>query len=104
MSLQARHELLEQALLLSRQMGECGAEGRWQQVIELESARSDLLQQAFARRLPADEPTARQIHALLEADKYLMSLGVEARDAAAAELAQVQRGRKGQQAYRNVGA
>jgi hypothetical protein len=104
MPAQHRHQLLDQALRLSRRMGELGAEGQWQQVIELESTRSALLEQAFARRAPADEVTARQIHAILAADKQLMSLGVEARDEAAAELAQMQRGRKCQQAYRSIGA
>lgn len=99
-----RHQLLDQALQLSRQMGDCGVEGDWQQVIVLESRRSALLEQAFAEPAPADEPTARQIHAILEADRYLMNLGVEARDGAAAELARMQRGRRGQQAYRNAGA
>jgi hypothetical protein len=102
MPVRKRHQLLEQALQLSRQMGEFGAEGQWQQVIELETARSALLEQAFAQRAPADEPTARQIHAILEADKQLLSLGVVARDEAATELAHMQRGRKGQQAYRSI--
>jgi hypothetical protein len=98
-----RNQLLVQALQLSRQMGECGAAGQWQRVIELETTRSALLEQAFALRAPADESITQHIHAILEADKYLLSLGVEARDEAATELAHMQRGRKGQQAYRNVG-
>ena len=85
-------------------MGDLGADGDWRQVIELESQRSALLQQAFAEPAPADESTARQIHAILEADKRLMNLGVIARDEAAAELASLQRGRKGQQAYLSTGA
>jgi hypothetical protein len=98
-----RHQLLDQALQLSQRMNECGTAGDWAQVIELESRRSALLEQAFAESVPADESTARQIHAILSADKHLMSLGVEARNEAAAELASLQRGRKVQQAYHSAG-
>jgi hypothetical protein len=81
-----------------------GSAGDWEQVLELERRRSGLLEQAFTEALPADEPTASRIRAILETDKRLMSLGVEARDEAASELAQLQRGRKGQQAYRSAGS
>ena len=100
----ARQQLLDQAIQLSHDMTERGGQGEWSQVIELEARRSALLTQAFADAVPADEAALRQIHAILEADKQLMSLSVEARDEAADELANMQRGRKVKQAYRNAGA
>lgn len=99
----ARQQLLDEAVALSQRMTELGAAGEWQQVIALETQRSALLEQAFADAARADERTARQIHAILDSDKRLMNLGVVARDEAAAEIAQMQRGRKVQQAYRDAG-
>lgn len=98
-----RRQLLDEALSLSQRMAESGAAGDWQQVIELETRRSALLSDAFDAAAPADEFTVRQIGAILAADKRLMGLGVTARDEAAAELAQMQRGRKVKQAYRDAG-
>jgi len=98
-----RHQLLDQALQLSQRMAELGANGEWQQVIDLESQRSAVLNSAFDVAAKADEATARQIHAILAVDKQLLNLGVVARDEAAAELGQMQRGRKVKQAYRSAG-
>lgn len=83
-------------------MATLAAAGEWRQVIELESQRSVLLNDAFSEARPADEVTARQIRAILASDKQLMGMGVTARDEAAAELAQLQRGRKVNNAYRNA--
>jgi len=104
MQARQRHQLLDQAVELSRQMAELGAGGDWQQVIALEGQRRTLLDQAFSETLPADEITAGQIHAILEADKRLMHVGVEARDEAATELTRIQRGRKVKRAYGRAGA
>lgn len=98
-----RSELLDQAMALSRQMADQGAEGAWEAVVELERRRSAVLEKAFAGSTPLDDATAQKIRAILEIDKRLMSVGVVARDEAATEIAQLQRGRKGQQAYRNAG-
>lgn len=103
MSLPQRHQLLDQAVQLSIRMGDLGAQGDWAEVVALESQRSDMLQQAFAVPGRADQLTAGKIQAILEADKRLMQLGLQARDEAAAELAQMQRGRKVQRAYRDAG-
>jgi hypothetical protein len=98
-----RQQLLDEAVRLSHDMTVSGSRGEWAEVIELEARRSAILAQAFAEAVPADEATARQINTILEADKRLMNLSVEARDEAAVELANMQRGRKVQRAYSNAG-
>lgn len=100
----SRQQLLNEALIVSQQMTAAAEAGEWQQVITLETERSGLLNQAFAAASPANEQTARQIHAILDCDKRLMSLGVTARDEAAVEISQMQRGQKVKQAYRSAGA
>lgn len=77
--------------------------GEWANVIALEAKRSGLLTSAFDAASPADETTARQIHAILDCDKRLMGMGVTARDAAAAEIARMQRSNKIKQAYQSAG-
>jgi hypothetical protein len=99
-----RHQLLDQALQLSMRMADLGAEGAWAEVVALESQRSELLQQAFEVPGSPDEAMTGKIQAILAADKRLMHFGATARDQVAAELAQMQRGRKVQQAYRDAGS
>ena len=99
-----RQQLLDQALQLSQRMAELGAAGEWQQVIELEPQRSAVLHSAFDVDAKADETTAQQVSAILAVDRRLMNLGVVARDQAAVELGQMQRGRKVKQAYRSAGS
>ena len=83
-------------------MAELGAAGEWQQVIDLESQRSAVLNSAFDLAAKADATTAQQIHAILAVDKQVRRLGAVAREQAAAERGQMQRGRKGKQAYRSA--
>lgn len=94
-----RIQLLEQALELSRRMGSLGEEGDWEQVIELEPQRRAVLEQAFATRAPVDESLAQRVHQILELDRRLMDLSLQARDRAAGELGQLNRSRKARNAY-----
>lgn len=97
-----RSEYLSQAIALSRRMAACGEAGDWQQVIELEAQRSHVLAQAFEVAEAVDVATSAQISEILAVDKQLLQLGVVAQGEAAAELAQMQRGRKVTQAYGNA--
>lgn len=97
-----RQKFLEQALQLSRLMAQLGASGEWQQVIDLEAQRRVLLENAFRVAAQVDTATTQQIQAILAVDKQLLGLGIVARDETAAELCQLQRGRKVKQAYDSV--
>lgn len=99
----ARGELLDRVLDLSRRMTTAGEAGEWEQVVALEAERSPLLTAAFDRTEAVAPVEAGQIQAILACDKQLMGLTLTARDGAAAELGQLQRGRKGTQAYQSAG-
>ncbi len=101
---ESRSDHLDNALILSRRMLEAGSTGDWQTVIALEVDRSGQLDAAFAGAQAADPAFAERIRAILDVDKRLMGLSVTARDQAAAELTQLQRGNKVKQAYQNAGA
>jgi hypothetical protein len=99
----SRHQLLDDALDLSRRMAELGESGEWESVIELEAHRRQLLEQAFATHLPADEVVADRVKHILEYDKQLMSHSLDARERVAAELAASNKGRKAANAYHSAG-
>ena len=100
----SRHQLLTEALSISRRMAELGESDQWSEVIELEAERRDLLEQAFANHLPADALVAERVKAILALDKRLMARSVDARDRIAAAIAQNAKGRKMQSAYHSAGA
>lgn len=100
----SRHQLLDDALAMSRRMAELGDAGDWEAVIELEPARRSLLEQAFATHAPVDELVADKVRAILALDKRLMAQSIEARDRIAAELGRANLGRKAANAYRAAGA
>jgi hypothetical protein len=95
--------LLDDALDLSRRMAELGESGEWESVIALEAERRQLLEQAFATHLPADEIVADRVKAILEFDRRLMSRSLDARERVAAELAATNKGRKAANAYQAAG-
>lgn len=95
----SRHQLLDDALAMSRRMAELGDDGDWEAVIELEPQRRELLEQAFATHVPADEFVAQRVRAILDLDKRLMAQSVEARERIAVELSQASKGRKATTAY-----
>ena len=100
----SRHQLLDDALGMSRRMAELGDEGDWDAVVALEPARRHLLEEAFATHAPADEFVTDRVRAILDLDKRLMAQSIEARDRVAAELGRSSKGRKATQAYHSAGA
>lgn len=100
----SRHQLLDDALGMSRRMAELGDEGDWDAVVALEPARRQLLEEAFATHAPVDEFVTDRVRAILDLDKRLMAQSIEARDRVAAELGRSSKGRKATQAYHSAGA
>lgn len=94
-----QHDLLDQALDLSRQMMALGQDDSWAGVVELEPRRRDLLQEAFADSKATDEFVASRIQEILLLDKELIALSERAKREAAEELGQIQKARKIAKAY-----
>lgn len=99
----SRHQLLEDALDMSRRMARLGDAGDWQAVIALEPQRRTLLEQAFATHAPVDEFVTGRVQAILDLDRRLMARSIEARDHIAEELDRSTRGRKATTAYQAAG-
>jgi len=98
--LDARQQLLDQALVFSQQMCELAKEGLWTEVIDLEAQRRQVLERAFATRDPVTEDLAQRVRKILDLDKGLMELSLKLRDEVAEELGQFNRSRKASSAYR----
>lgn len=98
----SRHQLLNDALDMSRRMAALGDDGDWDAVVALEPERRTLLEQAFATHAPADEIVADRVRAILDLDKRLMAQSIEARDRIADELSQTSKGRKATSAYQSA--
>lgn len=98
----SRHQLLNDALEMSRRMASLGDVGDWDAVIELEPERRNLLEQAFSTHAPADELVAERVRAILDLDKRLMAQSVRARNRLADELSQSSKGRKAASAYQSA--
>lgn len=96
---QSRHQLLDEALDMSRRMAELGDLGDWETVISLEPERRALLERAFATHAPVDEFVTDRVRAILDCDKRLMAQSIEVRDRIADELGRSTRGRKATHAY-----
>ena len=96
----SRHQLLDEALAMTRRMNALADEGEWQAVVELEPQRRTLLEQAFATREPVDETLAQRVREILALDKVLMARSLEVRDEVAGELGQFNRSRKASNVYR----
>ena len=95
-----REALLEEALLHTHRMLELAARQEWQAVVELETRRRGLLEQAFATREPLTEPLAERVREILDLDKILLEASMRIRDEVGEELAQLHKGRRGTRAYR----
>jgi len=95
----SRHQLLNDALDMSRRMAELGDAGDWDAVVALEPARRSLLEQAFATHAPVDEFLTDRVRAILDLDKRLMAQSIAARDRIAQEIGSANRGRKAATAY-----
>jgi len=98
----SRHQLLNDALDMSRRMAILGDDGDWDAVVALEPKRRTLLERAFATHAPADELVADRVRAILDLDKRLMAKSIEARDRIADELSQASKGRKATNAYQSA--
>lgn len=99
-----RHQLLDEAVAMSQRMAALGDAGEWDEVVELEPKRREILQEAFATKDPIDETLARRVREILDLDKSLIEKSLEARDSIASELGQTSKGRKVVHAYHAVGA
>lgn len=99
----SRHQLLDDALDMSRRMADLGDAGDWEAVIALEPERRGLLEQAFATHAPVDQIVADRVQAILDLDKRLMSQSIAARDRIAEQLGRESRGRKAASAYQAAG-
>jgi hypothetical protein len=100
----ARHQLLDEALALTKRMAQLGDGDDWQAVVELEPQRRQLLQRAFATQLPVDEVMAERVRAILDLDKHLMALTVSAKERIAGDISRSNKGRAAANAYRSAGA
>jgi len=98
----SRHQLLNDALDMSRRMAALGDDGDWDAVVALEPERRTLLERAFATHAPADELVADRVRAILDLDKRLMAQSIEARDRIADELSQTSKVRKATNAYQSA--
>lgn len=100
-SLQAdRVKLLDQALDMTHRMLQDGEAGEWQQVIEQEQQRRQLLEQAFSTREPLNEVLAATVRRILELDKVLLEASSRERDEVGGELSRYNRGSRASDAYR----
>ncbi len=95
-----RVRLLGQALDLTHQMLKDGEAGEWQQVIEQEQQRRQLLEQAFSTREPLNEVLAATVRRILELDKVLLEASGRERDEVGGELSRYNRGSRASDAYR----
>ena len=100
----SRHQLLNDALEMSRRMASLGDAGDWDSVIELEPERRTLLERAFATHVPADELVAERVRAILDLDRRLVAQSIQARDRIAEALGQASKGRKAANAYQAASA
>ena len=91
-----REALLEEALRHTHRMLELAARQEWQAVVELETRRRGLLEQAFATR----EPLTERVREILDLDKVLLEASMRIRDEVGEELGQLHKGRRGTRAYR----
>lgn len=98
----ARAALLDQALALSVRMHDLGVEEHWEEVVELESQRRELLEQAFATRAPVDEALAQRVRKILELDKAIVAHSLETRDRVGEQLGLLNKGRKVARAYKSA--
>lgn len=104
MSVASRHELVDQALALTREMAALGDAGDWEQVIALEIERRGLLEAAFTTRAQVDEDLAAKVRQLLAIDQELLKGAREAQGRLADALTHANRGRAATTAYRATGA
>lgn len=95
----SRHQLLDDALEMSRQMAALGDAGDWDAVIAIEPERRSLIEQAFATHVPPDEFVTERVRAILDLDKRLMAQSIVARDRVAEELGRSHKGRRAATAY-----
>lgn len=98
----AREQLLDQALQLSQRMHDLGVEEQWEDVVELEPQRRELLERAFATRAPVSEALAERVRKILDLDKVLVARSLEARDKMGEQLGVLNKGRKVSRAYQSI--
>jgi hypothetical protein len=104
MSVASRHELVDLALAVTRQMAALGDAGDWEQVVALEIERRGLLEAAFTTRAQVDEDLAAKVRQLLAIDQELLASARQAQGQLADALTHSNRGRAAATAYRATGA
>jgi hypothetical protein len=98
-------EHLRRALRLSKAMQIAAGESEWERVVALEAERRPVIENALTGK--EDSSSSRRnaeqvVREILELDRQVMHQAREARDCAADELANLNRGRRVVKAYRSV--
>lgn len=93
--------MLDQILQQTQLMLENAQEGAWEDVIEIETERREVLERFFAE--PVDQSNAESVSKglkyIMECDKKIMELGSVTKDALADDLNKMDQGRKAVKAY-----
>ena len=97
---------LEQLVKQSRRMHELAVDGEWEQVVALESERQNQMDKFFSSQVTYDDPklAARYIQEIIDLDKKIIAMGVDAQKILGNALGDLQRGRQATQAYQKVGS
>ncbi len=97
---------LEWLLAQTRRIHDLAVDGEWEKVVALESERQSLIDKYFSQQVEHDAPqiAVRYIEKILELDKKVIAMGVEAQVALGSALGDLQRGRQATQAYQKIGS
>jgi len=99
-------EPLEQLLIQSKQIYSLAVAKEWEEAEILEVKRRKLLEACFPPQVKFDDPlqAAGLIREIIELDKKVMALGIEARKVIGGALKGIQQGRQATEVYRQVGS
>jgi len=97
---------LETLVTQSRRIYELAVDEEWEKVAELESERQCLIEKCFSSKATFEEPemAARYIQEIIDLDKKVIAMGVDAQKVLGNALGDLQRGRQATQAYQKVGS
>ena len=96
---------LEQLLTQTQRMHDLAINGEWERVDELECERKTLVDRYFSSEAAFDDPqiAAHYVQEIIELNKKVITMGLEARDTLSNALGNFQRGRQAAQAYQKIG-
>lgn len=101
MSVQVNQEQLDVLVEISRRMRQSATEADWEAVSHLQQQSQQLAGELFARVIPAADVQAvtKAVSEVLEINKYVADIGMNARDLCLEEIDQLQQGRKAVKEY-----